>query len=177
MSDLPVELVYAVALNGVIGRDNTMPWHLPSDLRHFKRVTMGNPVVMGRRTFQSIGRPLPGRSNIVVTRDRDYEAEGVMVARSPDAAMAIAGQVEGARAISVIGGSQSYRALMGRADRLIVTHVDAEPDGDTTMPPIDPDEWAEVSRIAGEPHPDDDAAVTFATYERRRARGATRHEQ
>ena len=164
---LPIELVYAVARNGVIGRDNAMPWNLPSDLRHFKAVTMGNPVVMGRRTFESIGRPLQGRKNIVVTHRTDYAPEGVTVVGSPDDAVELARRVDGGRAVSVIGGSQIYRELLPRADRLIVTHVDAEPEGDTFMPPVDDAVWKRVSYENGEPHPDDTDRVTFAVYERR----------
>ena len=167
MHERPVELVYAVARNGVIGRNNAMPWRLPSDLKHFKKATLGNPVIMGRKTFESIGRPLPGRTNIVVTRDPGYAADGIVVAPSPVDALALAREIEGARAISVIGGAEIYRQLLPNADRLVVTHVEAEPSGDTTMPPIDPAKWVERSREAGEPHPNDSAPVAFAVYERR----------
>lgn len=167
MTFKPVELVYAVARNGVIGRDNAMPWRLPSDLARFKAATMGNPIIMGRRTFESIGRPLPGRRNIVITRQADYHADGIEVVASPDDALTLAETTEGARAISVIGGAEIYRALLGRADRLVVTHVDAEPEGDTTMPPIDGAIWQRVSLEKGEPHPKDSAEVSFAIYERR----------
>ena len=167
MSSLPIELVYAVARNGVIGRDNVMPWRLPSDLAHFKRVTLGNPVIMGRKTFESIGKPLPERTNIVMTRDGAFAPIGVTVAHSADDALTAARSSANARTISVIGGAEIYRQFMPHARRLIVTHVKAEPDGDTTMPPVDPDVWIELSREAGQPHPNDTARVEFAVYERR----------
>ena len=128
---------------------------------------MGNPLIMGRRTFESIGRPLPGRTNIVVTRRADYGSAGIEVVGSLEDAVALARAVEGAKAINVIGGAEIYRQTMPLADRLHVTHIEAEPDGDTFMPPIDDTIWKLVASEAGEPHPDDSAPVTYATYERR----------
>ena len=163
---VPVELIYAVAENGVIGSDGGMPWRLPSDLARFKQRTMGTPVVMGRRTFESIGRALPGRRCIVVTRQADYAAPGCEVVASPEEAIARARDEPGARAVSVIGGAEIYRQLMPIADRLVVTHVEAAPEGDTRMPAIDRDVWRLVSREPIEPDPRDTARVSLAIYER-----------
>lgn len=169
MSDLPVELVVAVADNGVIGADGDMPWRLPSDLARFKAHTLGNPVIMGRRTHESIGRPLPGRLNVVVTRRSDYRPDGCVVAGSIDEALAIARRHagEGARAISVIGGAEIYAQIMVHADRLVVTHVRARPDGDTRLPPIDGTVWraGEPERVSA--HPDDTEPIEVVVYERR----------
>ena len=138
-----VTLIAAVAANGVIGARNAMPWHLSADLRHFKAATMGRPVVMGRRTFESIGRALPGRANIVVTRRADYPAPGCVVAGSLEAAFTAAGDAE---EVFVIGGGELYREAMPRADRLIVTEIHAEFEGDARFPEIDAAAWREVSR-------------------------------
>ena len=140
-------LVVAVAQNNVIGREGGLPWHLSGDLKRFKADTIGKPVIMGRKTFLSIGKPLPGRDNIVVTRDEDFKAEGVIVAASLDAALALAAQAaaeRGANDIAVIGGGEIYNQLFERADRLILTHVFASPDGDTLFPAVDPATWEEV---------------------------------
>ena len=161
----PVELVYAVARNGVIGRDNAMPWRLPTDLRHFKAVTLGNPVIMGRRTFESIGRPLPGRRNIVVTRRADYAAPGCEVYGDLSTALDVA--TASAARVCVIGGAEIYRQAMDRADRLVVTHVRAAPGGDTAMPPVDPAVWTPAAREAVERDPNDSAPTERVVYERR----------
>lgn len=167
----PIEMVYAVARNGVIGRDGGMPWRLPSDLAGFKARTMGAAVVMGRRTHESIGRPLPGRLNIVLTRRGDYDAPGCLVVDGVEAALeAVADHV--ARAgwpdrIAVIGGAAIYRAFEPMADRLAVTYVDAAPEGDTRVPPVDPTRWREVSREVRERDPRDSAPTQFVVYERR----------
>jgi dihydrofolate reductase len=140
-------LVVAVAQNNVIGREGGLPWHLSGDLKRFKADTIGKPVIMGRKTFLSIGKPLPGRDNIVVTRDENFKAEGVIVAASLDAALVLAAQAAAARGaddIAVIGGGEIYNQLFERADRLILTHVFASPDGDTLFPAVDPATWEEV---------------------------------
>ena len=140
-------LVVAVAQNNVIGREGGLPWHLSGDLKRFKADTIGKPVIMGRKTFLSIGKPLPGRDNIVVTRDENFKAEGAIVAASLDAALALAAQAAAARGaddIAVIGGGEIYNQLFERADRLILTHVFASPDGDTLFPAVDPATWEEV---------------------------------
>jgi dihydrofolate reductase len=155
-------LVVAVAENGVIGRNGAMPWHLPEDLRRFRRMTTGHPVVMGRRTFESIGRPLPGRHNIVMTRDPAWRAEGVTVAGNLAEAIAAAGLDPRARAprIFVIGGAQVYAEAMPVATAIELTRVHARPEGDTRFPGPDPAEW---ERKAAEPG----AGVTFERWERR----------
>lgn len=135
-----VSLVVAVARNGVIGRDNDLPWRLPDDLKHFKAITLGKPVVMGRRTFESIGRPLPGRENRVVSRRPGFEAPGCRVFASLEAALA-GPEPE----VMVIGGGQIYAAALPLAQRLYITEVDAEVAGDARFPGIDPDGWREVS--------------------------------
>lgn len=139
----------AAADNGVIGRDNGLPWNLPEDLRYFKRVTMGKPIVMGRRTFESIGRPLPGRSNIVISRNVDFLSPGVQVVTSLDEALALAdniARIAGASEIIVIGGAEVYRLAMSRADRLYITEVHAEVEGDVKLPPVHWPDWRELSR-------------------------------
>ena len=140
-------LIVAVAANGVIGVRNALPWHLPADLRHFKATTMGCPVIMGRRTFESIGRPLPGRTNIVVTRRAAYAAQGCVVVGSLAAAGAAAA---GAQEVFVIGGGELYAEALHAADRLYVTEIHAEFDGDARFPAVDRDEWREASREAHE---------------------------
>jgi dihydrofolate reductase len=164
-----VALIAAVAANGVIGRDGGLPWRLSTDLKRFKQLTMGKPVVMGRKTFQSIGKPLPGRTNIVVTRDASFASPGVVVV--PDIASGLgaaeaAAESSGVDEVFVIGGAQIYAAAIDLADRLYITHVDAEPVGDARFPAIEPAKWRQVSAekvAAGEK---DTAATTFVVYER-----------
>jgi dihydrofolate reductase len=146
MSDTPqsVVLVAAVADNGVIGADGQLPWHLPDDLAHFKQVTTGNVVIMGRKTFESIGRPLPRRTNIVVTRQPDWAADGVVTASSLTDALEVAEEYDGDA--MVIGGSQIYALAMPLADRQVLTEVRATPEGDVTYPPFDRAEWVETRR-------------------------------
>lgn len=137
-------LVVAVADNGVIGRQGGLPWRLSSDLKRFKADTIGKPVIMGRKTYTSIGKPLPGRTNIVITRDPAFQHEGITVVGTVDKAVTEAGRVAaltGAGDIAVIGGGEIYQQLFDKADRLILTHVLARPDGDTVFPEVSPDEW------------------------------------
>jgi dihydrofolate reductase len=140
-----ISLVAAVADNGVIGADGGMPWHLPADLAHFKRLTMGKPVLMGRLTWESIGKPLPGRRNLVLTRDPHWRAEGAERVSSMSSAIAAAGQHD-ARELMVIGGAEVYRQALPHAHRIYLTRVHAEPWGDTLFPELDPDEWREIAR-------------------------------
>lgn len=165
-----IVIVVAVARNGVIGRDNAMPWRIGSDLRHFRAVTMGRPVVMGRKTFESIGRPLDGRTNIVVTRDPDFAAAGVVRAGSLGEALEIARSVadrDGVGEIMVTGGGQIYAEALPWADRVELTEVALEPVGGTVFPPLDPQIWREVARRPGERGPRDEADFAFVTYRRR----------
>ena len=161
-----LELVVAAARNGVIGRDNGLPWRLPADLAHFKRVTLGHPILMGRRTWDSIGRPLPGRQNIVLTRDPGFRAVGATVVHSLAEARTAAA---GADRLMVIGGAELYRAVLADADVLHLTEVDADIEGDAHFPPWHREEWQEVSREA---HPADQRhayAYSFVTLRRRAA--------
>jgi dihydrofolate reductase len=142
-------LIAAIAENSVIGRNGEMPWRLKSEMQHFRRATMGKPVVMGRRTFQSLFKPLAGRTAIVVTRDQSFAAPGVVVAHSVPAALAAArGDAlrRGADSIMVAGGADIYAQTIGLADRMLITLVHTRPDGDAAFPPIDPIRWREVSR-------------------------------
>ena len=136
-------LVVAVARNGVIGKDNRLPWRLPDEIAYFKRVTMGHPVVMGRRTWDSIGKPLPGRANIVVTRQRDFQAPGCTVVHSLDEAWEAAARAEGAEEVCVIGGTALFEESLPVADRIHYTEVEADVDGDTFFPPFDRSQWQE----------------------------------
>jgi dihydrofolate reductase len=162
-------LVAAIAQNGVIGRGNALPWRLKSDMQHFRALTMGKPVVMGRKTFLSIGRPLKGRTTIVVSRDRGFTAPGIVVAPSLDAALATArGDAlrRNADAIVVAGGADIYAQAMPLATQLAITHVHKRIDGDAYFPAIDPNEWNECARSEHEAVAEDEAAFAFVTYER-----------
>ena len=168
-------LVVAVAENGVIGQGGRLPWRLKSELAHFRRVTMGKPVVMGRKTYLSIGRPLPGRTNIVVSRDRTFAATGVLVAPSVEAALTAArgdAHRRGATEIAIIGGAGIYEDTIALADRLLLTRVHLQPSGDTTFAPIDPNIWEETQRSEHPAGPGDDASFTVLAYERRAAQAA-----
>ena len=145
---MKLSLIVAVSRNGVIGADNALPWHLPEDLKYFKSVTMGKPIVMGRKTYDSIGRPLPGRTNIVITRNSKWSAEGVVVAQTLEEALAQGTKAcaeDGADEIVVIGGAQIYSETLPVAQRLYLTEVDADVEGDAFFPAINPDEWKQVS--------------------------------
>jgi dihydrofolate reductase len=157
-------LIVARARNGVIGAKGTLPWRLPEDLAFFKRTTMGHPIVMGRRTWESIGRPLPGRRSIVVTRDAGFDASGAEIAASLEAAIARAAEAD---EVFVIGGAQLYAAAMPRADRLLVTEIDKDFVGDTFLPAPDRSIWRETQRKPHLPADDRDYGFAFVTYERR----------
>lgn len=168
---MDVALVAAVAENGVIGRDNGLPWHLPDDLRRFKALTLGKPVIMGRRTYESIGRPLPGRLNIVVTRERAFRPDGVEVAASIEDAIRLAGIrarcMSGADEICIIGGGQVYAQAIAGADRLYITHVAASPAGNTRFPDIDPSVWRLQSVEEHPANGGNSHATRYAVYVRR----------
>ncbi|GKQ54934.1 dihydrofolate reductase [Bradyrhizobium sp. Ce-3] len=170
---MEIVLVVAVAENGVIGKDNAIPWRLKSDLRRLKAITLNKPVVMGRKTFESLPRPLPGRTNIVVTRDPNYRARGAIVTNSFENAHAVAlGDAlrRFATEIAIIGGAEIYAQWMGIADRLEITEVHARPDGDTRFDKIDAKAWEEVARVRNPAGPDDSVDFSYVTY-RRRGRG------
>lgn len=160
---MALSIIVAMAHNNVIGVDNSLPWHLPADLKYFKATTMGKPIVMGRKTFQSIGRPLPGRRNIVITRDKNWFADGVEIAHSAEEAKALT--VDCAE-VMVIGGAQIYSQMLPMVDRLYVTEVDLNVKGDTFFSEVSAEIWREVSR---EDHATDIGApaYSFVTYERR----------
>ena len=171
MSFPEIVLIVAVADNGVIGARGALPWRLKSDMQRLKALTIGKPVVMGRKTFASIGRPLPGRTNIVVTRDANFRARGVAVTNSFTGARAVAlGDALRRRAtdIAVIGGAEIYQQWMDMADRLEVTEVHARPEGDTYFAAIDAASWEEVARVRNPAGPDDSADFSYVTYRRRR---------
>ena len=168
---MEIVLIVAIAENGVIGAGGAIPWRLKSDMARFKALTMGKPVVMGRKTFVSIGRPLPGRTNIVVTRDLGFRAGGVVVTHSFTDAKAIAtGDAlrRFATEIAVIGGAEIYAQWMACADRLEITEVHARPDGDTRFPAVDPTTWEEVVRERNPAGPDDSADFSYVTFRRRK---------
>lgn len=146
---MKLALIWAMSRNRTIGRGNALPWHLPEDMKYFKRVTLGNPIIMGRKTWKSIGRPLPGRTNIVITRDAAFHADGVRVALSLEQAMALAEEVclsDGTEEAMVIGGAEIYALALPHAQRLYLTQVHADVEGDTYFPPLDPAQWHEVAR-------------------------------
>lgn len=168
MSDFPIALVVAVAKNGVIGMEGGMPWHLSTDLKRFKRDTMGKPIIMGRRTFESIGKALPGRLNIVISRS-DFAADDTVHATSIDAALFLAegwAKENGSEEICIVGGGQIYKEVIDRASRLYVTHVMAEPDGDTKFPDISEADWQPVSREEIPRGEKDSADTLYVVYDR-----------
>jgi dihydrofolate reductase len=140
---MKISLIAAMAQNRVIGRDNQLPWRLSADLQHFKALTLGKPIIMGRKTWESLGRPLPGRTNIVITRDIGYQAEGCVVVHSVEQALEVAA---GSDEVMVIGGANLYRQLLDRADRLYLTLVKADIEGDAWFPEFDPTQWRETER-------------------------------
>jgi dihydrofolate reductase len=161
-----IAFVVAVARNGVIGRDGRLPWHMSSDLQRFKALTMGKPVLMGRRTWESLPRkPLPGRLNIVVTRQADYAAAGAVVARDLDHALQVAADA-GTGEICVIGGAEVFRELMPNADRLYLSEIDLDTAGDAFFPEVNASEWKEISRETVRRGPKDDAGFTFRVLDR-----------
>ena len=165
-----LSIIAAVAKNNVIGKVDALPWYLPQDLKRFKALTMGKAVLMGRKTYESIGKPLKDRTNIVVTSDLGLVAPGAVLATSVDAAMAYArddAKRRGVNEIMVIGGSHIFAATMPQADRLEITHVHASPPGDVFFPPIDPAVWREVSRRQYPAGPDDETGFSVAAYVRR----------
>ncbi len=143
---MTIAMIAAVARNGVIGDGDRMPWHLHEDLAHFRTTTMGHTLLMGRRTFEAIGRVLPGRRHVVITRDRSWHHGDVEVAHSFEEALALAGPTE----VFVAGGGQIYRLGMPYAQRLVITQVHVDAEGSVTFPPIAPREWVETSRAPGE---------------------------
>ncbi|WP_429031498.1 type 3 dihydrofolate reductase [Aeromonas veronii] len=163
---MKISMIAAMAHDRVIGKDNQMPWHQPADLAHFKRVTLGKPVLMGRKTFESIGRPLPGRRNLVISRNPDYQAEGIEVVGSVEAALALlAGS--SVEELMVIGGGHLYAEMLPSADCLYLTRIDLAVEGDTRFPAFDDAQW---QRVDCESHPADEKnqhPYSFETWQRR----------
>jgi dihydrofolate reductase len=159
-----ISIIVAMTPQRVIGKGGDMPWHLPAELQHFKGITMGRPIVMGRRTHESIGRPLPGRQHIVVTRERGYESEGVHVVHSLDQAIAAAGD---APELMIIGGATLYRQALDRAGRVYLTLVHASLEGDTWFPELDPAQWDEVERTERQADERNPYPMTFLTLDRK----------
>lgn len=159
-----ISAIVAMSENGVIGRDNTLPWRLPADLQHFKKITMGKPIIMGRKTYESIGRPLPGRCNIVVTRDIHFQAPGCVVVNTIEAAFAAV--PSGSDEVFIIGGAELYQAMLPRLQQLYVTVVHAVVQGDTYFPTIDKAIWQECECHAHQPDAQNAYAYSFVIYNR-----------
>ena len=167
VADRSVALIVACARNRVIGLGGAMPWHVPGDLKTFRRLTMGRPIIMGRKTFQSIGRALDGRTNIVVTRDPDFEADGIELAASLPEALVIARNAPSVdNCTMVIGGGEVYRSALSIADTIYMTQIEADPEGDTWFPPLDQSIWAETSRDMIDADPRDQYAAKLIVYDR-----------
>lgn len=169
MPSLPLCLIVAATRNQVIGKDNAMPWHLPEDLRYFKARTLGKPIIMGRKTWESLGRPLPGRLNLVVSRQADLQLEGAELFSSLTEAVERAQQwasEQGVDEVMLIGGGQLYHQALSQASRVYLTRIELELEGDTWFPQLPFDEW---QRVDAQPHPaeDDKPAYTFEVWERR----------
>jgi dihydrofolate reductase len=173
----PLAIVAAIGENGVIGDGRGLPWHLPSDLKHFRRITMGKPLLMGRKTFDSIGRVLPGRETIVVTRDRAFDplrdggqTNSIHVVHELEAALALAqarAQAMGAEEVILAGGGNLYESLIGLAERMYLTFVDVAPRGEVSFPEIDWSNWLEISRVRPRPSAKDEATFAFVDFDRR----------
>ncbi len=157
-----LSLIVAVAKNRVIGNKNEMPWHLPADFAYFKKITIGHPIIMGRKTFESIGRPLPGRRNIVVSRNPVFRADGVEVVASLELAINACHREDA----FVIGGATLYAEALPRVDRVYLTEVDAAPDGDTLFPVLDKNQWREIERERREADEKNIHAMEFVVLER-----------
>ncbi len=166
---LPLAMIAALADNHVIGLDNSMPWHLPADLKHFKAMTLGKPIIMGRKTWDSLGRPLPGRLNLVVSRQPDLQLEGAETFTDLDSALTRAEQwarEQGVDELMLIGGAQLYAQALPQAQRLYLTRIEASPEGDAFFPDYDQAEW---ERVDSQAHPaeGDAPAYRFETWQRR----------
>jgi len=160
---MTVSLICAASQNGVIGRDNRLPWHLPADLAHFKRLTTGHPILMGRKTYQSIGKPLPRRTNIVITRQTDFQAEGCLVANSPEQALGLCANDE---EVFIIGGAEIYRQALPVANKIYLTRLWHDFEGDTFLFKIDPSAWQEIYREDFMPDQKNQYPYSFITLER-----------
>ncbi len=162
---MTISLVVAAATNNAIGKDGKMPWHLPNDMKHFKNITWGMPVLMGRKTFESLGKVLPGRKNIVITRQPGWKVPGTVGVASIEDGLFVARETD-AREVMVIGGGEIYRALFDRAKRIYLTRVEAEPEADTFFPVIDPKHWFLVSQKNHEADEKNSYNHSFQIWER-----------
>ncbi|NOY15591.1 MAG: type 3 dihydrofolate reductase [Gammaproteobacteria bacterium] len=162
-----ISIIVAIDEGRLIGNEGGMPWHLPADLKFFKSVTMGKPIIMGRSTWESIGRALPGRTNIVITRNTRFQAEGCRLAHSVDEALAIANE-ESAEEVMIVGGGRIYEQTLARADRLYLTQIASHLVGDTHFPVINPDEWQEVSRQEHAADGDNPFDLEFVVLDRKK---------
>lgn len=168
---MTISIIAAVANNNVIGNKNQLPWKLPADMRHFRELTMGKPVIMGSLTYESIGRPLPGRDNIVLTKDPEYKAPGCKIACSLDEALALAENSEmgqQAREAMICGGASVYRQYLPRADRMYLTLIEADFEGDAFFPEFDMQEWEEEERTCREPDQNNKYKYSFLTLKRKK---------
>jgi dihydrofolate reductase len=161
---MKISIIAAMTNNRVIGKGNAMPWHLPAELRHFKKVTMGKPIIMGRKTFDSIGRVLPGRRNIIITHDPQFQFDGTVVVHSLDDALTAAGSDD---EVMIIGGGHLYRQVIKCADRLYLTMIDADIEGDTFFPEIAEHEWQKVEEVCRAADEENRHAMRFFVLERR----------
>jgi len=171
VGETKISMIAALARNGVIGRDGKIPWYIPSDFAYFKRVTMGKPLIMGRKQFESVGHPLPGRTNIVVSRQKNYQPDGVVVINDFMAAIGHARSIalaDGANEIMIIGGGEIYRLGMAVADKLYLSHVDLDGAGDVMFPKLDLALWEEVKQFPVKPDERDQATYSIKIYTRRR---------
>ncbi len=162
-----LSLLVAADEQNVIGKDNQLPWHLPNDLKYFKNLTWGLPVVMGRKTFESIGKPLPGRKNIVITRNKDYRADGVEVVHEIENAIAVARKA-GAREVFVIGGAEIFTSVLDKTDRIYLTRIHHRFEGDVYFPPVDEEAWQLVKQHRNQPDEKNKYAHTFQVWERKK---------
>lgn len=162
-----LSMIVAMADNNIIGKDNDMPWHLPADLAYFKKTTLGKPIIMGRKTFESIGRPLPGRRNIVISRDTSYKGNGIEVVNSVEQALAlINNSADAVDEIMVIGGGAIYRHCLTKANRLYVTHIKANIEGDTQFPEFNDGTWRKVHSVPSVSDEKNIYGLDFCIYER-----------
>lgn len=168
---MKLSMIVAAAQNRVIGRDNALPWYLPNDLKYFKQTTLGKPIIMGRKTYESIGRPLPGRTNIVITRQADYQPEGVKVVHSVEEARDLAASVcliDGQSEAMIMGGAEIYTLALPHADRLYLTEVHADVEGDAYFPEYDKSDWQEVSREDFSAEGSNPYNYSFVVYDKKR---------
>lgn len=160
-----ISLIVAAASNNAIGKDGKLPWHLPNDMKHFKNVTWGMPVIMGRKTFESLGKALPGRKNIVITRQQHWQQDGAVAVKSMDDALFVANATD-ANEVMVIGGGEIYKAMFDKAKRIYLTRVEAEPEADTFFPVIHPQQWKLISQKNYEADEKNDFNYSFQLWER-----------